>query len=242
MEWFEEWFSSPYYHKLYKQRDRSEAALFIQKLVENQRWPEDKKILDLGCGNGRHAICLNEMGYNVVGLDLSSLQIQEAKKNENATLKFQLEDMRKLDYVREFDIVLNLFTSFGYFKVPSENRLVLYGVKKALRPNGVVVIDYMNSPKVVSSLSATEMKKIDGIEFEIKRLVKQGCIRKIILINDKEKGEEYRFEESVQILNLDDFAELLDEVNMEIFQVWGDYSGAEYNPKSSERMIIFAKN
>jgi len=241
MEWFEEWFASPYYNLLYKNRDRSEAALFIQKLVSNQRWPETHKILDLGCGNGRHAVCLNEIGYSVVGVDLSALQIAEAKRNETQTLKFFQKDMRKLDYFREFDVVLNLFTSFGYFKVPSDNRLVLHGISKALKPKGVLVIDYMNTPLVVSRLRPTENKRIEGVEFEIRRLIKHGTIHKIIVVNDKAKDIHEIYEESVQILNLDDFTELLDEINLEITQVWGDYEGNEYNPSASERMIIFAR-
>ena len=71
MNWFENWFDSKYYHILYKSRDNKEAELFINNLVSYLRLKKDSKIIDVGCGKGRHATYLSFLGFNVTGIDLS---------------------------------------------------------------------------------------------------------------------------------------------------------------------------
>ena len=112
-EWFESWFDSPYYHVLYKNRDFSEAELFIDKLIQLIEPTKASRVLDLACGKGRHSIYLNKKGFDVTGIDLSEKSIACAKTAENETLHFYMHDMRKLFRTNYFDVVLNLFTSFG---------------------------------------------------------------------------------------------------------------------------------
>src|SRR3989344_5362829 len=123
-EWFECWFDSPYYHVLYKNRDFTEAELFIDNLVQLIKPSKSNRILDLACGKGRHAIYLNKKGFDVTGIDLSEKSIECAKISGNETLHFYTHDMRKLFRSNYFDIVLNLFTSFGYFEQEREDNAV----------------------------------------------------------------------------------------------------------------------
>ena len=69
--WFASWFDSPYYHILYKERNYREAQIFMDNLTQYLNLPEHAKVLDLACGKGRHAIYLNQLGFDVVGVDLS---------------------------------------------------------------------------------------------------------------------------------------------------------------------------
>ena len=109
--WFVSWFDTPYYHILYKDRDYSEAQLFMDNITNYLNLPEQAKILDLACGKGRHSIYLNQLGFDVTGADLSENSILEAKKAENDTLHFEVHDMR-IPFEDKFDAVFNLFTSF----------------------------------------------------------------------------------------------------------------------------------
>lgn len=93
--WYASWFDTPYYHILYKDRDYDEAQLFIDNLTHYLNIAEDATILDVACGKGRHAIYLNSLGYDVVGTDLSSNSIEEAKAFENEKLHFEVHDMRE---------------------------------------------------------------------------------------------------------------------------------------------------
>ena len=111
---YKSWFDTPFYHILYKNRDYKEAEIFTRKLMDFIRLPLKSKILDLACGKGRHSINLNKMGYDVTGVDLSVKNIKNASKYESENLKFKIHDMRK-PFGQKFDLVVNLFTSFGYF-------------------------------------------------------------------------------------------------------------------------------
>ena len=86
MSWFANWFDSEYYHVLYKNRDEKEAEFFIENLVQYLNFQKRRKLLDIACGKGRHATYFNSLGFDVVGVDLSSNSITTAKKYKNETL------------------------------------------------------------------------------------------------------------------------------------------------------------
>ena len=137
MSWFTNWFDSKYYHILYKNRDINEAKFFIENLITKLDL-KDKKILDLACGKGRHARLFNELGFNVVGIDLSLNSINEAKIFENKTLKFFQLDMRNQFANEEFNIVTNLFTSFGYFDDLEDEQKTFNSINKALKKRWLI--------------------------------------------------------------------------------------------------------
>ena len=113
--WFSDWFNTSYYHLLYKDRNESEANFFIENIIKHLDPKSDARILDVACGKGRHSHIINQLGYNVTGIDLSKNSIEEAKKKENEKLNFAVHDMREAFKSSSFDYVFNLFTSFGYF-------------------------------------------------------------------------------------------------------------------------------
>ena len=129
-EWYSDWFDSKYYHVLYKNRDNTEAEHFISNLIHFLQPQKEAHILDLACGKGRHSTFLNEMGFRVTGLDLSSNSIQNAIQYENDRLNFAVHDMRNVYSHEEFEYIFNLFTSFGYFNSNVENQKVLCAIEK----------------------------------------------------------------------------------------------------------------
>src|SRR5947207_11134807 len=108
MEWFRSWFDSPYYHILYDNRNDDEAKFFIDNLLKHFSFTTKTKILDAGCGRGRHAVYLNKKGFNVTGFDLSKSNIEHNKKSECKTLHFFVHDMRNVFRENNFECVLNL--------------------------------------------------------------------------------------------------------------------------------------
>ncbi len=132
MAWFETWFDTPYYHILYKDRDFAEAENFITLLINHLKIQKGSKIIDLACGKGRHSVFLNQMGYEVLGLDLSQQSIDHNKKFENPDLKFEVHDMREEIYgqlsSQKVDGVFNLFTSFGYFEDEKDDQKVFQSI------------------------------------------------------------------------------------------------------------------
>src|SRR5699024_534285 len=153
----ETWFVSPLYEVLYADRDEEEAARLINLLVDYLPDHDGLKVLGGGCGRGRHAINLYKnvnssyvKGCRVTGIELSERAIAEAKKQAEEDqlegIKLKVQAMRK-PLPGKFDAVLNLFTTFGYFKEDSENKRVLDSVNQMLQPGGVFVLDYLNAVK-----------------------------------------------------------------------------------------------
>lgn len=238
-EWFEEWFDTTYYHQLYSHRNYKEAELFIDNLCKFLSLPEGSHILDFACGKGRHSYFLNMLGYDVVGVDLSSNSITDAKKMEKEGLKFAVSDIREVIPGKRFDAIFNLFTSFGYFNSLDENLKVMQAIHSMLIPNGTFVIDFMNSPKVIANLVASETIKRGDLNFDITRRHKDGQIIKTIEFLDQ--GKQFHFEEKVQTVMLVDFKNFAQEVNLEITHVFGNYELEAYNEATSDRLIIVGK-
>ena len=235
-EWFGAWFDSPYYHILYKHRDQKEAANFIDNLHKSLRFTPDHHILDVACGKGRHAIYLNEMGMNVVGIDLSPQNIKYAQQFENERLKFFRHDMREVFAQEKFDIALNLFTSFGYFDSEIENETAIIAVTKAIKPGGHLVIDFLNPHRVIEQLVPTEKLTLEGIDFEINRRYEEGFIYK--QISFEHQGKQHSHTEKVRAIRKIEFMRYFVKAGLKLIANYGDYHLNPYHWKTSQRMIF----
>lgn len=236
--WYSSWFDTPYYHILYKDRNYREAQIFMDNLTHYLNLPEKAKVLDLACGKGRHSIYLNQLGYDVLGADLSENSIAEASKNSNETLHFKVHDMRE-PFDEKFDAIFNLFTSFGYFESDDDNLTTLKAIKESLSEYGFAVIDFMNVNQVIETLVPEEVKTVDGIDFHIKRYVEDGHIFKEIDFEDQ--GKKYHFTEKVKALTLKDFQDLMDEAGIFLLDIFGDYKLKKFHKTESERLIMIFK-
>ncbi|NMM49744.1 class I SAM-dependent methyltransferase [Marinigracilibium pacificum] len=237
-EWFDEWFNSPYYHILYKHRDHDEAQNFIDQLSGVLNFKAGQKICDLACGKGRHSIYLNSLGLDVTGLDLSQENIDAANKSSNDNLRFIQHDMRLPFADNEFDYVVNLFTSFGYFKTDDEDQSVIDAVYKALKPGGQFILDFLNPYTIINNLTPKESKEIDGIRFDIEKSFEaDSCvIIKDIKITDGQKTAEY--EERVKAIRRIEFLDHFRKAGFILKEVWGDHDLGDYEAEKSERMIF----
>lgn len=238
MKWFETWFDSKYYHILYKHRDEQEAIKFLDKITQYLNITKGK-ILDVGCGKGRHAKYFNELGFNVVGIDLSLNSIAKAKLNETQDLKFYKFDMRNVFKENSFNVVTNLFTSFGYFDNSLDEQKTINAMVKNLKKDGILIIDFMNVKKIINNLVSKESKKINSVEFYITRELKDNYILKNISINDQDLS--LKFQEKVHALTLIDFSEMLQKASMSIVDIFGNYNLDDFNASQSERLILIAR-
>ncbi|TMI68752.1 MAG: class I SAM-dependent methyltransferase, partial [Bacteroidetes bacterium] len=142
--WYRDWFDSPFYHRLYFERDEQEAKEFIDKLIHFLQPPIGSRMLDVACGRGRHSRILAEMQFDVTGIDLSPNSIAYAKEFEKENLSFYQHDIRLPFWINYFDYAFNFFTSFGYFATRREHDDAMRSIGAALRPGGIFVIDYIN--------------------------------------------------------------------------------------------------
>ena len=235
-EWFSSWFDTPYYHILYKNRDYSEAALFIDNITQFLKLKNDSICWDLCCGKGRHSVYLNKKGYHVIGTDLSQQSISEANKQSNSLLEFHQHDMRELFKSNFFDVVFNVFTSFGYFKTKNEDIAVFNSVQHSLKSDGYFVFDYLNSNYVKQTLVNNDAKVIDGIEFFVSKKIDNNTVIKSIDFTDK--GEAYHFEEHVKLFDKSYFENLAKECNLTLLNTFGNYQLQEFDIHTSPRLIL----
>ena len=231
-----DWFESDYYHILYKNRDSREAEILINNILDIIKLKKGSKVLDLACGNGRHSKYLEKLGYKVIGIDNSVNNIIKAKLNENKNLRFYNKEMTEY-FGNEFDVVFNLFTSFGY-EDEHHNIKTIKNIRDHLKINGFAVIDYLNSMFIEKNLVKKETKLINGINFHIERHTDINFIYKKISFHDK---KDYVFNEKVMKLKQNDFENYFKKNNLTLIKSFGDYNLNEFDINKSERLIMIIK-
>ncbi|MDB5202432.1 MAG: class SAM-dependent methyltransferase [Ferruginibacter sp.] len=239
--WFKNWFNSPYYHQLYFNRDESEAAAFIHKLLQYLKPAAGATMLDVACGKGRHSMQLAEHGFDVTGIDLSEDSIREALQNEGEQLHFYQHDMRLPFWINYFDYAFNFFTSFGYFKTQRENDNAIRTIAQAIRPNGTFVMDYLNVHYSEDHQVHRSEKLIDDVNFLITKWFDEKYFFKKIEIEDETRSEPLIYTEKVEKLTLGDFTDMFAYQGLQIQEVFGDYNFGNYDVKKSPRLIMIAK-
>ena len=146
-QWYESLFEN--YGKKYDSENFTQGTLgecdFIEKELASNK---SLKILDVGCGTGRHAIELSKRGYNVTGIDLSESQLKRARekaKAENLSIDFQQQDARNLPFDNEFDIAIMLCEGgFSLMETDEMNFEILQNVTKSLKPDAKIIFTCPN--------------------------------------------------------------------------------------------------
>ncbi|RDC65778.1 class I SAM-dependent methyltransferase [Adhaeribacter pallidiroseus] len=238
-EWFSTWFNSPYYQILYKNRDTQEAHAFLDKLIAHLNTKFTYRILEMNCGTGQQAAYLNQKGFHVTGLDVSEKNIARAKQFKNEHLQFYQHDMRDIFRTAYYDLILNLFTNFGYFDSETENVVALRSTVSAIKPGGKLVIDFINTNQAIQQVTDGEEKTIDGLLFQISRKVEKGFLVKTIAVTDQD--QQHTFYEKVRALTYDQFMEYFRMTSLRLINVFGSYELEPFNPETSERMIFILK-
>lgn len=237
-QWFENWFDSPYYSVLYSHRDTKEAQKFIDNLVHflqhHQYIQPNATWLDTACGTGRHAIYLAKKGFQVTGTDLSPNSIKQAIENskELTNIQFFVQDIR-IPLEQKFDIVSNLFTSFGYFESDTDNFQVLKNLIQ--QSKNFVVLDYLNADSVVKSLIREQEVQKQDIHFYIKREIIDNTVKKTIIFTDN--SVEHVYYEQVKLYTQEELVSFFEQAHTKIIAQWGDYD----TNAVGDRCIIIAQ-
>ncbi len=240
MTWYKDWFGEDYL-KVYPHRDEQEARLQIDFVEKFLSLRPAARILDLGCGSGRHAVELNQRGYRVTCLDLSPVLLSLAREktgSEHCCAQFVRADMRHIPFKSAFDAVLSFFTSFGYFKNDEQNLQTLISMQDALKSGGAFCIDYLNKEFVIKNLIPRDSCSDNGFEIIQERRYDQPHerIEKKITIKENHHVREYR--ESVRLYTPQEMQNLLSRTELILEKMFGDFDGSRFSPDSPRLILV----
>ncbi len=234
------------YLKLYTPLLTEERTLGeINFIDEVLALPSGARILDLCCGHGRHSLKLAQRGYRVTGLDITPLFLGVAREEAakaGVEVEFIEGDMREIPFEDEFDAVINIFTSFGFFENEEEDFKVIKQVDKALKDEGKFILDTINRERILANFMPKDWEKFeDGTltiterTFDHKRSMVHCCIAML-----KSDGTEKEMVHSLRLYTLREFVLMFKRAGLDISDVYGDFDQSKYSLKS-RRMIMLAE-
>jgi len=236
-EWFESWFGEEYV-ALYPHRNDSEAERAVSLISNTLGERPVRRVLDLACGSGRHARYLGAKWWTS-GVDLSEVMLRMAQKAK-IPARLVRADIRRLPYRdASFDLVVNLFTSFGYFETDAEHEQVMRDVARLTAPGGTFVLDFFNASEVRRNLEPYDDEaSVAGRKVEQRREITADGRFVVKHITMKGAGKE--FIERVRLFTKDELVGMLSRAGFSIETSYGDYGGEPFTDSSS-RVILFAR-
>ena len=202
------------------------------------------KVLDLCCGPGRHSVALAKRGFAVTAVDRTRFLLEHARARAaqaNLSVEFVLEDMRRFSRPATFDLIINLFTSFGYFEDQADDVRVLEIVRENLRPSGVFVLEMVSKERLAREFQATTSRELPNgdVLFERHEIVDDWTrVRnRWTLI---QAGDTRTFEFAHRIYFGQEMKDLLTKAGLAGARVYGDLDGNSYG-FDAQRLIAVAR-
>lgn len=243
-EWFRAFFDREYVAALDEEKPPRQTRVEVDFLLRALGLRPGARILDVACGAGRHAGALARRGYHVVGIDLSPPMLEEARRRfrEGPRLRFLRRDMRRLAFRAEFDAVVSLYTSFGYF-TNAENEAALRRMARALAPGGKLLIDHRD-PSYDARLPPRLWYSAgpDRIVLERRRFDRRTKVTEStqLVVRTREPTvveRRYRLQE----FSLTAWRRMLHRAELRFVRAYGAYNGHAYRPGATGRLIVVAE-
>lgn len=199
-------------------------------------------VLDLGCGPGRHSLELARRGFKVTGVDRTKVYLAKARQQaekEGLNIEFVQKDMRRFCRSQNFDICINLFTSFGYFKDIGDDKRVLGNVYRSLRNKGRFLMELMGKEVLARIFRERDWYTLeDMMVLEERKVCKNwSWIENRWIMIKKGKVQEFRI--SHRLYSAEELSSLLRQAGFKKVDVYSDFTGAPYD-NNAKRLILAA--
>ena len=192
-----------YYDLLYRDKDYAAEARFVSDELRSCG-REGRTLLELGCGTGRHALAFAELGWSVVGIDLSAAMVERARdrwerasESVQRSVAFREGDVRNLRLDRQFDAAISLFHVMSYQTTDADLAAAFGTAAVHLRPGGLFLFDFWHGPAVIADPPTIRIKRLQDAATEVTRIaepvVRPECNRVVvnydIFLKDRASGQ-----------------------------------------------------
>ena len=219
------------------------APAEVEQIISLLKLQPGVYILDLCCGVGRHSLELARRGFRVVGVDRTQAYLEQASKraaSEALNVEFICDDMRTFCRPDTFDVVLNLFTSFGYFEDPEDDRRVATNVWKSLKSGGVFLIEMMGKEVLARNFQERVWHEENGLFILEERKIGNGWerieTRWIIFVENERIEHKLR----LRLYSAVELISLLKDCGFVSVEVYGDLAGNPYD-YTAKRLVAVAR-
>ena len=244
--WYETYFDERYLRQYTPWLTSELSERQVDLIIDRLELEPGAKILDLACGQGRHAIRLAQLGYDVTGLDLSEVLLERAKvdaETAEVNVRWVRADMREIPFGAEFDAVINIFTAFGYLEDDAQDLDVLRSVARCLVPGGALLLETIHRDSLLGRFNPNMFEHNPEERRYILHKNRLDLVRsvmedRVVVIEDGQVLEE-RFT-SVRLYTIPELTRMLEEAGLEFETAWGGLSGDELTLES-RRLALLAR-
>ena len=244
MEWWQTSYDEGFSEIMFGPGAWERAAAQCDALIDLLDLSPPAQILDLACGPGRFALPLAERGFNVIGLDYSSVYVDQGRayaEDRNLDVRFIQGDMRQIPFDSQFDAVINTCSSFGYFDSDADHLQVLKQVHKALKPGGCCLLEMSNREFIIRNFQPRHWEDRDRFvllerrELDLYRGRVKAYWRKVY-----PDGEHQEYTHCLRLFTLSELCQLSQQAGLAVLGAYGGFDGTPYGIDSA-RLVFLAQ-
>jgi len=239
-DWWRTWFG-PGYLAVYDDFLAERTPVEVDQIEALLQLHPPRRILDLPCGQGRHAIELARRGYEVTGVDLSPYMLGVAKERAEANsvrVRWLTGDMREALPGETFDVVLNLFTSFGYFADEADDRRVVRAAASMLESGGRFLLEVINGQRVMGNFQEREWFTVGQMAVMERRSLDVPTRRMVVQRTVSSTNGDDTSVHAVRLYSGPDVKTMLHAAGFGRVELYGDWDGAPLVPESLRVLAV----
>lgn len=242
-EWWRDVFDRPTFLELYERADVERAATQVAQVCRLLDLHPPARVLDVCSGYGRHSVELARRGFDVVGVDVSEVQVRRAAARAAAVgskVAFVVGDARALPVAGPFDAAINMFLSFGYFATDAESQAMLGEVARVLRRGGRLLIDFWNREQEIRNFQPVVLDRRDDDILEIEDWTFDPLAGRLNWVNTVifPDGRREAWTHSIRAYTVAEVRAMLEAAGFTLVALHGGLDGAPYTLDAEAAVFV----